>query len=46
MICLIFIIFQIVQTHAPEKRVWLGGVGPAWAGGTNNLSDTFAAGFL
>ncbi|XP_051773435.1 inactive heparanase-2 isoform X1 [Ctenopharyngodon idella] len=39
-------VLKIVQTHAPEKRVWLGGVGPAWAGGTNNLSDTFAAGFL
>ncbi|XP_056616560.1 inactive heparanase-2 isoform X1 [Triplophysa dalaica] len=39
-------VMKIVQTHAPEKRVWLGGVGPAWAGGTNNLSDTFAAGFL
>ncbi|XP_057198236.1 inactive heparanase-2 [Triplophysa rosa] len=39
-------VMKIVQTHGPEKRVWLGGVGPAWAGGTNNLSDTFAAGFL
>ncbi|XP_051507062.1 inactive heparanase-2-like [Myxocyprinus asiaticus] len=39
-------VLKIVQTHAPEKRVWLGGVGPSWAGGTNNLSDTFAAGFL
>uniref|UniRef100_A0A8C0YCR5 Heparanase 2 (inactive) n=3 Tax=Cyprinidae TaxID=7953 RepID=A0A8C0YCR5_CYPCA len=39
-------VLKVVQTHAPEKRVWLGGVGPAWAGGTNNLSDTFAAGFL
>ncbi|XP_052007328.1 inactive heparanase-2-like [Xyrauchen texanus] len=39
-------VLKIVQTHTPEKRVWLGGVGPAWAGGTNNLSDTFAAGFL
>ncbi|XP_067241632.1 inactive heparanase-2 isoform X1 [Chanodichthys erythropterus] len=39
-------VLKIVQTHAPEKRVWLGGVGPAWAGGTNNLSDSFAAGFL
>ncbi|XP_016382097.1 inactive heparanase-2-like [Sinocyclocheilus rhinocerous] len=39
-------VLKIVQTHAPEKRVWLGGVGPAWAGGTNNISDTFAAGFL
>nr|XP_009305812.1 inactive heparanase-2 isoform X1 [Danio rerio] len=39
-------VLKIVQTHAPEKHVWLGGVGPAWAGGTNNLSDTFSAGFL
>ncbi|XP_051946571.1 inactive heparanase-2-like [Xyrauchen texanus] len=39
-------VLKIVQTHTPEKRVWLGGVGPSWAGGTNNLSDTFAAGFL
>ncbi|KAK9964149.1 hypothetical protein ABG768_005347 [Culter alburnus] len=39
-------VLKIVQTHAPEKHVWLGGVGPAWAGGTNNLSDSFAAGFL
>ncbi|XP_016128815.1 inactive heparanase-2-like [Sinocyclocheilus grahami] len=39
-------VLKIVQTHAPEKSVWLGGVGPAWAGGTNNISDTFAAGFL
>ncbi|XP_050981313.1 inactive heparanase-2 [Labeo rohita] len=39
-------VLKIVHTHAPEKHVWLGGVGPAWAGGTNNLSDTFAAGFL
>ncbi|KAK2897011.1 hypothetical protein Q8A67_011499 [Cirrhinus molitorella] len=39
-------VLKIVQTHAPEKHVWLGGVGPAWAGGTSNLSDTFAAGFL
>lgn len=37
---------QIVKMHAPEKRVWLGGVGPAWAGGISNLSDTFAAGLL
>uniref|UniRef100_A0A8B9LK06 Heparanase 2 (inactive) n=1 Tax=Astyanax mexicanus TaxID=7994 RepID=A0A8B9LK06_ASTMX len=39
-------VLKIVKIHAPEKRVWLGGVGPAWAGGINNLSDTFAAGFL
>ncbi|XP_015202010.1 inactive heparanase-2 isoform X2 [Lepisosteus oculatus] len=39
-------VLEVVKTHAPEKKVWLGGVGPAWAGGTNNLSDTYAAGFL
>ncbi|XP_028815305.1 inactive heparanase-2 [Denticeps clupeoides] len=39
-------VLKIVKTHAPGKKVWLGGVGPAWAGGTNNLSDTFAACFL
>ncbi|XP_071382728.1 inactive heparanase-2 [Centroberyx affinis] len=39
-------VIKVVNTHAPGKKVWLGGVGPAWAGGTNNLSDTYAAGFL
>ncbi|KAK3553527.1 hypothetical protein QTP70_004157 [Hemibagrus guttatus] len=39
-------VLKIVKKHAPEKRVWLGGVGPAWAGGISNLSDTFAAGLL
>ncbi|KAK0131922.1 Inactive heparanase-2 [Merluccius polli] len=39
-------VFKVVNAHAPGKKVWLGGVGPAWAGGTNNLSDTYAAGFL
>ncbi|XP_072095791.1 inactive heparanase-2 isoform X1 [Mobula birostris] len=37
---------RIVNSHAPGKKVWLAGVGPAWAGGTTNLSDTYAAGFL
>lgn len=37
---------QVVNTHSPGKKVWLGGLGPAWAGGINNLSDTYAAGFL
>ncbi|XP_078269485.1 inactive heparanase-2 [Rhinoraja longicauda] len=37
---------RIVNSHAPGKKVWLAGVGPSWAGGTSNLSDTFAAGFL
>ncbi|MGH0126457.1 UNVERIFIED_CONTAM: hypothetical protein FKN15_028612 [Acipenser sinensis] len=39
-------VLKAVKTHAPGKKVWLGGVGPAWAGGTNNLSDTYAASFL
>ncbi|KAL2083119.1 hypothetical protein ACEWY4_020892 [Coilia grayii] len=39
-------VLKIVNTHAPGKRVWLGGFGPAWAAGTSNLSDTFAASFL
>uniref|UniRef100_A0A3P8V728 Heparanase 2 (inactive) n=1 Tax=Cynoglossus semilaevis TaxID=244447 RepID=A0A3P8V728_CYNSE len=37
---------QLVNTHTPGKKVWLGGLGPAWTGGINNLSDTYAAGFL
>ncbi|XP_043912765.1 inactive heparanase-2 [Protopterus annectens] len=37
---------NVVNSYVPGKKVWLGGVGPAWAGGTNNLSDTYAAGFL
>uniref|UniRef100_A0A8C7R812 Heparanase 2 (inactive) n=1 Tax=Oncorhynchus mykiss TaxID=8022 RepID=A0A8C7R812_ONCMY len=39
-------VLKVVNSHVPGKKVWLGGVGPAWAGGTNNLSDTYAAGFL
>uniref|UniRef100_A0A3Q3R2D2 Heparanase 2 n=2 Tax=Monopterus albus TaxID=43700 RepID=A0A3Q3R2D2_MONAL len=37
---------KAVNTHTPGKKVWLGGLGPAWAGGISNLSDTYAAGFL
>lgn len=37
---------QVVNTHTPGKKVWLGGLGPAWAAGFSNLSDTYAAGFL
>lgn len=40
------LILQVVNTHNPGKKVWLGGLGPAWAGGISNLSDTYAAGFL
>uniref|UniRef100_UPI00398E9C75 inactive heparanase-2 n=1 Tax=Pristiophorus japonicus TaxID=55135 RepID=UPI00398E9C75 len=39
-------VHRVVNSHAPGKKVWLGGVGPAWTGGTTNLSDTYAAGFL
>ncbi|XP_051937268.1 inactive heparanase-2 [Hippocampus zosterae] len=39
-------VVKVVSTHAPGKKVWLGGLGPAWSGGINNLSDTFAAAFL
>ncbi|XP_041715408.1 inactive heparanase-2-like [Coregonus clupeaformis] len=39
-------VLTVVNSHAPGKKVWLSGVGPAWSGGTNNLSDTYAAGFL
>ncbi|KAM4729922.1 inactive heparanase-2 isoform 1-T1 [Anableps anableps] len=37
---------KVVNTHTPGKKVWLGGLGPAWAGGINNLSETYAASFL
>ncbi|KAJ8013758.1 hypothetical protein DPEC_G00033120 [Dallia pectoralis] len=39
-------VFKVVSSHAPGKKVWLGGVGPAWAGGTSDLSNTYAASFL
>ncbi|XP_028982789.1 inactive heparanase-2 [Betta splendens] len=39
-------VIKVVNKHSPGKKVWLGGLGPAWAGGINNLSDTFAASFL
>ncbi|XP_069756333.1 inactive heparanase-2 isoform X2 [Narcine bancroftii] len=39
-------IAKIVNSHAPGKKIWLAGVGPAWAGATTNLSHTYAAGFL
>ncbi|GCB60737.1 hypothetical protein scyTo_0009226 [Scyliorhinus torazame] len=40
------VVNAVVNSHAPGKKVWLAGVGPAWTGGTTNLSDTYAAGFL
>nr|XP_057914266.1 inactive heparanase-2 isoform X3 [Doryrhamphus excisus] len=37
---------KVVNTHTPGKKLWLGGLGPAWAGGISNLSDTYAGVFL
>ncbi|KAM8924620.1 inactive heparanase-2 [Pelodytes ibericus] len=37
---------KVVNMYTPGKKVWLGGVGAPWSRGTNNLSDTYAAGFL
>ncbi|XP_076021774.1 inactive heparanase-2 [Genypterus blacodes] len=39
-------VIKVVNSHDPGKKVWLGGLGPAWTGGTSNLSETYAAGFL
>lgn len=37
---------QVVNTYTPGKKIWLEGVVTTSAGGTNNLSDSYAAGFL
>ncbi|XP_071604673.1 inactive heparanase-2 isoform X3 [Heliangelus exortis] len=37
---------KVVNTYTPGKRIWLEGVGMTSAGGMNNLSDSYAAGFL
>ncbi|XP_054545978.1 inactive heparanase-2 isoform X1 [Talpa occidentalis] len=37
---------KVVNTYTPGKKIWLEGVVTTSAGGTNNLSDSFAAGFL
>ncbi|KAM4636955.1 inactive heparanase-2 [Discoglossus pictus] len=37
---------KVVNMYTPGKKIWLGGVGAPWSRGTNNLSDTYAAGFL
>uniref|UniRef100_F6WMW5 Heparanase 2 (inactive) n=1 Tax=Xenopus tropicalis TaxID=8364 RepID=F6WMW5_XENTR len=37
---------KVVNLYSPGKKVWLGGVGLPWTRGTNNFSDTYAAGFL
>ncbi|CAL1578004.1 unnamed protein product [Knipowitschia caucasica] len=39
-------VLKVVSTHTRGKKVWLGGLGPSWTGGINNLSQTYAAGFL
>ncbi|KAK7930856.1 hypothetical protein WMY93_007251 [Mugilogobius chulae] len=39
-------VINVVETHTSGKKVWLSGLGPAWTGGINNLSQTYAAGFL
>uniref|UniRef100_A0A8C0JF86 Heparanase 2 (inactive) n=1 Tax=Chelonoidis abingdonii TaxID=106734 RepID=A0A8C0JF86_CHEAB len=37
---------KVVNTYTPGKKIWLEGIGATSAGGTNNLSDSYAAGFL
>ncbi|KAG8435458.1 hypothetical protein GDO86_013407 [Hymenochirus boettgeri] len=37
---------KVVNLYTPGKKVWLGGVGSPSSRGTNNFSDTYAAGFL
>ncbi|XP_048194463.1 inactive heparanase-2 isoform X1 [Perognathus longimembris pacificus] len=37
---------KVVNTYTPGKKIWLEGVVTTSSGGTNNLSDSYAAGFL
>ncbi|XP_069652838.1 inactive heparanase-2 isoform X2 [Haliaeetus albicilla] len=37
---------KVVNTYTPGKKIWLEGVGTTSSGGMNNLSDSYAAGFL
>uniref|UniRef100_A0A8V0Z721 Heparanase 2 (inactive) n=1 Tax=Gallus gallus TaxID=9031 RepID=A0A8V0Z721_CHICK len=37
---------KVVNAYTPGKKIWLEGVGATSAGGMNNLSDSYAAGFL
>ncbi|KFO54330.1 Inactive heparanase-2, partial [Corvus brachyrhynchos] len=37
---------KVVNTYTPGKKIWLEGVGTTSTGGMNNLSDSYAAGFL
>lgn len=44
--CLPLSLAQVVNTYTPGKKIWLEGIGATSAGGMNNLSDSYAAGFL
>ncbi|NXS40110.1 HPSE2 protein, partial [Balaeniceps rex] len=37
---------KVVNAYTPGKKIWLEGVGATSTGGMNNLSDSYAAGFL
>ncbi|XP_010636823.1 inactive heparanase-2 isoform X1 [Fukomys damarensis] len=37
---------KVVNAYTPGKKIWLEGVVTTSAGGTNNLSDSYAAGLL
>ncbi|XP_053928014.1 inactive heparanase-2 isoform X2 [Cuculus canorus] len=37
---------KVVNTYTPGKKIWLEGIGATSSGGMNNLSDSYAAGFL
>ncbi|XP_032747892.1 inactive heparanase-2 isoform X2 [Rattus rattus] len=37
---------KVVSTYTPGKKIWLEGIVTTSAGGANNLSDSYAAGFL
>ncbi|NXK47766.1 HPSE2 protein, partial [Chauna torquata] len=37
---------KVVNMYTPGKKIWLEGIGATSAGGMNNLSDSYAAGFL
>ncbi|XP_069719653.1 inactive heparanase-2 isoform X2 [Phaenicophaeus curvirostris] len=37
---------KVVSMYTPGKKIWLEGIGATSSGGMNNLSDSYAAGFL
>ncbi|KFO76568.1 Inactive heparanase-2, partial [Cuculus canorus] len=37
---------KVLNTYTPGKKIWLEGIGATSSGGMNNLSDSYAAGFL